>query len=204
MVDNPNRTVYDMSSYFYSVFSPKVKVFAFCYPSEYNDSYLDSRSVPKEISYADFVKGIKEIETTFNAKHRFSKETKEALELKLDKEIKETDHSAKKKYLKKASIYIKCLRLSETVKKIREYDDINCTPVILLGTLHICIQSLTILQLTFFNLMRLYHKPLITTQPLINNKNRNLQFLQVYQSLPFSIFFYLLIPSQVLYLCFLI
>ena len=36
MVDNPNRTVYDMSSYFYSEFSPKVKAFAFCYPSEYN------------------------------------------------------------------------------------------------------------------------------------------------------------------------
>ena len=125
MVDNPNRTVYDMSSYFYSVFSPKVKAFAFCYPCEYNDSYIDSRSVPKEISYADYVKGVKEIETTFNAKHRFSKETKEALKLKLDKEIKETDHSAKKKYLKKASIYIKCLRLSETVKKIREYDDIK-------------------------------------------------------------------------------
>lgn len=45
--------------------------------------------------------------------------------MKLDKEIKKTDHSAKKKYLKKASIYIKCLRLSETVKKIREYDDIK-------------------------------------------------------------------------------
>ena len=125
MVDNPNRTIYDMAAYFYSVFSPKVKAFAFCYPSEYNDSYIDSRSVPKEISYADYVKGVKEIETAFNAKHRFSKETKEALELKLDKEIKETDHSAKKKYLKKASIYIKCLRLSETVKKIREYDDIK-------------------------------------------------------------------------------
>lgn len=70
MVDNPNRTIYDMAAYFYSVFSPKVKAFAFCYPSEYNDSYIDSRSVPKEISYADYVKGVKEIETAFNAKHR--------------------------------------------------------------------------------------------------------------------------------------
>ena len=51
MVDNPSRTVYDMSSYFYSEFSPKVKAFAFCYPSEYNDSFIDSRSVPKEVSY---------------------------------------------------------------------------------------------------------------------------------------------------------
>ena len=50
MAENPNRTVYDMSSYFYSVFTPKVKAFTFCYPSEYNDSYIDSRSVPKEIS----------------------------------------------------------------------------------------------------------------------------------------------------------
>ena len=125
MVDNPNRTIYDMSSYFYSVFSPKIKAFAFCYPSEYNDSYIDKRSVPEEVSYADYVKGIKEIETTFTAKHRFCKETKEALKLKLDKEIKESDYSAKKKYLKKASIYIKCLRLNETVKKIREYDKIK-------------------------------------------------------------------------------
>ena len=101
MVDNPNRTIYDMSSYFYSVFSPKIKAFAFCYPSEYTHSYIDKRSAPEEVSYADYVKAIKEIETTFNAKHRFSKETKEALELKLDKEIKETDHSAKEKYLKK-------------------------------------------------------------------------------------------------------
>lgn len=29
MVDNPNRTVYDMSSYFYSAISPKIKGFVF-------------------------------------------------------------------------------------------------------------------------------------------------------------------------------
>lgn len=125
MVDNPNRTVYDMSSYFYSLFSPKVKAFAFCYPSEYNDSYIDSRSVPEEISYADYVKGVKDIEATFNAKHRFSREPLDALKLKLDKEIIEANQSAKKKYLKKASIYIKCQRLSETVNKIKEHEGIK-------------------------------------------------------------------------------
>lgn len=125
MVDNPNRTVYDMSSYFYSVFSPKVKAFAFCYPSEYNDSFIDSRSVPKEVSYADYVKGVKEIESIFNGKHRFCKEFLEVLKLKLDNEIIEANHSDKKKYFKKASIYIKCLRLSETVKKIKEHDEIK-------------------------------------------------------------------------------
>lgn len=125
MVDNPNRTVYDMSSYFYSVFSPKVKAFAFCYPSEYNDSFIDSRSIPKEVSYADYVKGVKEIESIFNGKHRFCKESLEVLKLKLDNEIIEANHSDKKKYFKKASIYIKCLRLSETVKKIKEHDEIK-------------------------------------------------------------------------------
>jgi hypothetical protein len=125
MVDNPNRTIYDMSSYFYSVFSPKVKSFAFCYPSEYNDSYIDSRSVPKEISYADYVQGDKEIETTFNSKHRSCKEPLDALKSKLDKEIIEANHSAKKKYLNKASIYIKCLRLSETVKNTKEHNEIK-------------------------------------------------------------------------------
>lgn len=125
MVDNPNRTVYDMSSYFYSVFSPKVKAFAFCYPSEYNDSFIDSRSVPKEVSYADYIKSIKEIESIFNEKHRFCKESLEVLKLKLDNEIIEANHSDKKKYFKKASIYIKCLRLSETVKKIKEHDEIK-------------------------------------------------------------------------------
>ena len=50
MVDNPNRTIYDMSSYFYSVFSPKIKAFAFCYPSEYNRSYIDKCSAPEEVS----------------------------------------------------------------------------------------------------------------------------------------------------------
>lgn len=125
MVDNPNRTVYDMSSYFYSVFSPKVKAFAFCYPSEYNDSFIDSRSVPKEVSYADYVKGVKEIESIFNGKYCFCKESLEVLKLKLDNEIIEANHSDKKKYFKKASIYIKCLRLSETVKKIKEHDEIK-------------------------------------------------------------------------------
>jgi hypothetical protein len=94
MVYNPNRTVYDMSSYFYSVFSPKVKAFAFCYPSEYNDSYIHIRSVPKEISYADYVKVV-------------------------------NNYFAKKEYLREASIYIKCQRLSETVKKIKEHDEIK-------------------------------------------------------------------------------
>lgn len=125
MVDNPNRTIYDMSSYFYSVFSPKVKFFAFCYPSEYNESYIDSRSVPKEISYADYIKDVKAIEKVFNAQHRFNKEPKEVLKLKLYKEIMEFNLSAKKKYLKNASIYIKCQQLSETIKKIKEHNEIK-------------------------------------------------------------------------------
>ena len=45
--------------------------------------------------------------------------------MKLDNEIIEANHSDKKKYFKKASIYIKCLRLSETVKKIKEHDEIK-------------------------------------------------------------------------------
>lgn len=49
----------------------------------------------------------------------------EVLKLKLDNEIIEANHSDKKKYFKKASIYIKCLRLSETVKKIKEHDEIK-------------------------------------------------------------------------------
>ena len=125
MVDNPNRTVYDMSSYFYTTFSPKFKAFAFCYPSEYNDSFIDSRSVPEEISYTDYRKSIKKIETDFNKKHRFSKKSKEALQLKLNEEIKDANRSDKEKYLKKASTYIKCLRLSETVSKIRQRDEIK-------------------------------------------------------------------------------
>lgn len=83
------------------------------------------RSVPKEVSYADYVKGVKEIESIFNGKHRFCKESLEVLKLKLDNEIIEANHSDKKKYFKKASIYIKCLRLSETVKKIKEHDEIK-------------------------------------------------------------------------------
>ena len=125
MVDNPNRTIYDMSSYFYSVFSPKIKFFAFCYPSEYNESYIDSRSVPKEISYADYIKDVNVIEKVFNAQHRFNKEPKEVLKLKLYKEIMEFNLSAKKKYLKNASIYIKCQQLSETIKKIKEHNEIK-------------------------------------------------------------------------------
>ena len=125
MVENPNRTIYDMSSYLYSVISPTIKAFRFCYPSEYNHSFIDVRSVPKEISYADHVKGVKNLEATFYARHRFCKEAKEALESKLDKEIKEFNYSTKKKYLQDASIYIKCLRLDETVKKIREHDEVK-------------------------------------------------------------------------------
>ena len=45
--------------------------------------------------------------------------------MKLDKEIIEANQSAKKKYLKKASIYIKCQRLSETVNKIKEHEGIK-------------------------------------------------------------------------------
>lgn len=125
MVENSNRTVYDMSSYFYSVFSPKIKAFAFCYPSEYNSSYIDQRAVPNEISYADYIDGVKEIEKSFNAKHLYSKDTKEALKAKLDKEIEAANKSAKELYFKKASIYIMCLRLSETVKKIKEKGEIK-------------------------------------------------------------------------------
>ena len=125
MVENPNRTVYDMSSYFYSVFSPKIKAFAFCYPSEYNRSYINPRAIPEDISYADYRKGVKEIEDSFKAKHLFSKETEDALKKKLEKEIDAANKSAKELYFKKASTYIRCLRLSETVSKIRQHDEIK-------------------------------------------------------------------------------
>ena len=90
MVKNPDRTLYDMSSYFYSIFPTEIKAFSFCYPSEYDSSFIVPRSVPARIS----------------SKYR-------------------KKQSEKERYFKKAFIYIRCLRLSETINKIQQHNEIK-------------------------------------------------------------------------------
>lgn len=56
MQENPNRNLYDMSSYFYQHVNPIKNCYHYCFPEEYHYSYLNEKvtPVPKEISYWEY------------------------------------------------------------------------------------------------------------------------------------------------------
>ena len=53
MQENPNRNLYDMSSYFYRHVNPIKDCYHYCFPEEYQYSFLNEKvtPVPKDITY---------------------------------------------------------------------------------------------------------------------------------------------------------
>lgn len=58
MQENPNKNLYDMSSYFYHYVNPIEDCYNYCLPEEYYKSYLNEQvsSAPKEIPYWEYRK----------------------------------------------------------------------------------------------------------------------------------------------------
>lgn len=98
MQENPNKNLYDMSSYFYHYVNPIEDCYNYCLPEEYYKSYLNEQvsSVPKEIPYWEYRKIETERRTTWE-RRLFKKE--ELSQQELEQQWKEYVHKVEYSWL---------------------------------------------------------------------------------------------------------
>lgn len=128
MQEDPNKNLYDMSSYFYNNVRPFEVCYNYCTPEEYNKTHLNGTEIiaPKYIAYWEYREVDTERRNTlgrwiFNNKNLSEQEK----EKKWNEYIHELDYDLKKKYCSKAKKYILCMNLDSAIKEITSNTNIK-------------------------------------------------------------------------------
>ena len=115
MIEDPNKNLYDMSSFFYNHVTPIKENYQYCFPEEYYKSYLNEQiaSAPKDISYWEY----KKVDT----------ERRSSWERRL----------SKKQYFSKAKKYILCQNLYMAIQEAKDNHNIKIYSDDIVGFNHI-------------------------------------------------------------------
>lgn len=115
MIEDPNKNLYDMSSFFYNHVNPIKEIYQYCFPEEYYKSYLNEQiaSAPKYISYWEY----KKVDT----------ERRSSWERRL----------SKKQYFSKAKKYILCQNLYMAIQEAKDNHNIKIYSDDIVGFNHI-------------------------------------------------------------------
>ncbi len=114
MQENPDKTLYDMSSFFYCHFSPIEDSYQYCFPKEYDKAYLKEQvvSAPKEISYWEYKKIDSERKKIWGRRLFNNRDlSRQEIEKQWNEYVHKIDSLCKKKYFSKAKDYILCQNL---------------------------------------------------------------------------------------------
>lgn len=139
MVENPNRNLYDMASYFYLHVNPIKDCYHYCFPEEYFFSYLNEKvsPVPADISYWKY----RDIETErrkswesrlVNKKNL----TEEEIESKWNAYVHKLEYPDKKKYFSLAKKYILCQNLYQAMQEAKRNPNIKIYSRDIVGRKH--------------------------------------------------------------------
>lgn len=139
MQDNPNRNLYDMSSYFYRHVNPIKDCYQYCFPEEYHYSYLNEKvtPVPKDITYWKY----REVEEERRKKwERWQSLKKDVPQCEVDKRwneyVHKLEYSDKKKYFSMAKKYILCQNLYKAMQEAKENPNIKMYSRDIVGRKH--------------------------------------------------------------------
>lgn len=114
MQENPNRNLYDMTSYFYQHVNPIKNCYHYCFPEEYHYSYLNEKvtSVPKEISYWKYKEKEYERRKKWESSQSRNKDVQQnEIEKRWNKHVHKLEYPKKKEYFFMAKKYILCQNL---------------------------------------------------------------------------------------------
>lgn len=124
MQEDPNRNLYDMSTYFYNNFNPIRECYNYCYPNEYNKVYLNEAvsNAPTNIPYWDY-KDIqqKRYELWQRRNSYILKNLSiQEQEQKWRQHVHKLEYTEKKKYFSIAKKYIECQNLYLAMKDAKD------------------------------------------------------------------------------------
>lgn len=126
IVDNPNKTVWDLYSKVERYLDPKID-FRLCFPYEYNDSFIDAAKSPVVVNYYSHYELMKKRREEILSSNDYAKLNEENKDSYLERllssyedELKKHEQSKKKDYAELALRFILCSNLEETFSKIRE------------------------------------------------------------------------------------
>lgn len=140
MIEDPNKNLYDMSSFFYNHVNPIKENYQYCFPKEYYKSYLNEQiaSAPKDISYWEYKKV--ETERRSSWERRLSKKqnlSPQEIEKRWTKYVHQLDYPYKKKYFSKAKKYILCQNLYMAIQEAKDNHNIKIYSDDIVGFNHI-------------------------------------------------------------------
>lgn len=122
MQEDPNKNLYDMSSYFYNNIRPFGVCYSYCTPEEYDKTHLNGTEiiVPKNITYWEY----REVDTerrNTHGKWLFSNKniSEQEKENRWNVFIHKLDYVRKIKYCSMAKKYILCMNLDSAIEEIR-------------------------------------------------------------------------------------
>ena len=140
MQENPNKNLYDMSSFFYNHVNPIKENYQYCFPEEYYKSYLNEQiaSAPKNISYWEYKKVDTERRSSWE--RRLSKKqdlSQQEIEKRWTECVHQLDYPYKKKYFSKAKKYILCQNLYMAIQEAKDNHNIKIYSDDIVGFNHI-------------------------------------------------------------------
>lgn len=126
IVDNPNKTVWDLYSKVEQYFDSSVD-FNLCFPYEYNDSFIDSAKCPDRVGYYSHYDLMKKHREEILKSYKYRNLDDEHKKPYLDKQMSDYQEKLNKEELSKKSEYaesairfIQCYNLEKTLSKIKE------------------------------------------------------------------------------------
>lgn len=140
MIEDPNKNLYDMSSFFYNHVNPIKENYQYCFPEEYYKSYLNEQiaSAPKYISYWEYKK--EDTERRSSWERRLSKKqdlSQQEIEKRWTEYVHKLDYPYKKKYFSKAKKYILCQNLYTAIQEVKDNHNIKIYSDDIVGFNHI-------------------------------------------------------------------
>lgn len=139
MQENPNRNLYDMSSYFYQHVNPIKNCYHYCFPEEYHYSYLNEKvtPVPKEISYWKYKEKEYERRKKWESSQSRKKDIPQSeIEKRRNEYIHKLEYPNKKKYFSLAKKYILCQNLYTAMQEAINNPDIKIYSRDIVGRKH--------------------------------------------------------------------
>lgn len=139
MQENPNRNLYDMSSYFYRHVNPIKNCYHYCFPEEYHYSHLNEKvtPVPKDITYWKYREVEEERRKTWERWRSRKKDVPQSeVEKRWNEYVHKLEYPDKKKYFSMAKKYILCQNLYKAMQEAKGNPDIRMYSRDIVGRKH--------------------------------------------------------------------
>lgn len=124
IVENEYKNTWDLYSKVIS-YCDGPELINYCYPYEYNNSYIDGVRRPKHVSYNEFAKYDELVKEKIIKECNFNNKTEQEAKTYCQNKLKEYYHQDKLRYAEAILRYIRCLNIYNTLQEIKKNEKVK-------------------------------------------------------------------------------